>query len=112
MNNDNQLNARSSKCWTCKFGLCVRETDTERVYHAQMRNLDEQAEEHREPWELINEYEQEEDEIEADLIEHTVKQERIKTICYWRPEGIEDTPPIVTSQVQECNRYQRRDNNG
>ena len=40
MNNETpEVNPRKSKCWTCKFGMCVGESELERVYHANMRGI-------------------------------------------------------------------------
>ena len=111
----NELNAECSKCWKCKFGLTVKESETERVYHANMRGFPGGMPGMPPPQDPLSQsifddlpYQEggdSDDEDGPELIEHTVEHERIKTICYWRPAGVENSPPILVSKVDQCSRF-------
>lgn len=89
----NEINARSSKCWTCKFGVCSKETEQELVHVPAQKD----------DGVFQDSYGDDEPEMVLDVIEH----ERIKAVCYWRPDNIEDSPPILMSFVKECSRYKQ-----
>ena len=89
-----QINAKDSKCWTCQFGICVKESDREKMTHPPFVSEEEPS-----PYGLQFEDEQ------APDIEHNIDVERIKTICFWKPRDVSNSPPIVMSYVSECNRY-------
>ena len=88
-----RINAQSSKCWDCKYGVCSRETEQELV----------QVPVEKDEGVFNDSYRDDEPEMVLDVIEH----ERVKAVCYWRPEGIEDSPPILMSFVKECSRYEQ-----
>lgn len=111
MNDDKpqEIDAQQSKCWICKHGLCVKESETERVYHANMRGMPPSPD--GESFGIFEEMPFQEGGNEDDseeIIEHTIEHERIKTICYWRPTGIENSPPILVAKVQQCSRFEQR----
>lgn len=123
MNDDKQddgLNAECSLCWKCKFGLCVKESETERIYHSNMRGFPgmppgmmppppQQGVEGFGLFEDAPYTEGDDDDEEGpELIEHTVEHERIKTICYWRPSGLQNSPPILVSKVDQCSRFEEK----
>ncbi|MCV0439831.1 MAG: hypothetical protein K5880_14480 [Hydrogenophaga sp.] len=123
MNDDKQdesLNAECSLCWKCKFGVCVKESETERIQHINMRGMGMPPGMMPPPQQGVEGFGlfedapfTEGDEVGGDedgpeLIEHTVEHERIKTICYWRPAGIENSPPILVSKVDQCNRFEEK----
>ena len=86
-----EMSVRASKCWTGQFGICSKETEQELVHVPVERTSDG----------YNDSYEDNEPEMMLDVIEH----ERVKAVCYWRPDGIEDSPPILMSFVKECSRY-------
>lgn len=100
--NKNQLNAEDSLCWKCKFGLCVREQETERVYHAGMRNMNSDDDFPN----MFEEMTLDEETGEQEFIEHIVEHQRIKTVCHWKPPGTENSPPILVCKVHQCNRFE------
>lgn len=93
----NNSDASKSKCWGCKFGLCVQESELEYIYH----NGIEGELEIDDPFNMEDILEKQEP------LQHKIEHERIKAICYWRPEGINDTPPILVSHVSQCNRFKK-----
>lgn len=107
---ENKLNAECSLCWKCRFGMCVKESETERVYHANMRGMMPPSQQMEDGFNLFADasFDDNNDEDDADLIEHTIEHERIKTICYWRPNGIENTPPIGVGMVHQCSRFEQK----
>lgn len=115
MNDDqpDEINAEQSLCWKCKHGLCVKESETERVYHANMRGMPGMpppsgAEGGFGIFEEMSFQEGGDEDEGEELIEHTIEHERIKTICYWRPAGVENSPPILVSKVQQCSRFEEK----
>lgn len=114
MNKENTpINAARSKCWTCKFGLCVQETELEKIIHDNMNFLDGPPPSRQEsnPFEedmSFQDQESDDEHGEEGLIEHTIEHSRVKAICYWRPEGIQDSPPIGVAKIDKCSRYEKR----
>ncbi len=99
-----ELTAKSTLCWQCKYGMTIQEVEQEHVYHQNLKNL---SEEDDFP---LTTFDQDEDmPQEHDIIEHTVQHQRIKTICYWRPEGVEHSPPIGVAFVKQCSRFEERE---
>jgi hypothetical protein len=87
--------AEKSLCWTCKFGLCVQETERERFVHPGPQGEpdgDVFGAPFNEPEGL-------------DIVEHTIVHERVKTVCFWKPEGVTQSPPILVAVVSKCNRF-------
>jgi len=106
-----QVDPKRSKCWQCRFGMTVHESELERVYHAGMSGMGL-------PQPPSNDFDifdgtpyqdapPSPPEGEGELIEHTIEHERIKTICFWRPAGIE-APPIVVANVKDCSRFEEK----
>ena len=86
--------AKTSKCWKCKHGICVRESESELVFGSG-------NESEADHFDLFNGGGE-----KPDLTE--VEHEHVKGICFWRPEGITGTPPIVISNVKECSRFEEK----
>jgi len=102
-----ELDVQSTLCWRCKHGLTILETQQEHVYHQGLKHISGEEEDLF----RLTEFGQDEmpdERNEPELIEHTVEHKRIKTICYWRPDGIEVTPPIGVAYVKECSRFEER----
>ena len=94
-----ELTVESTLCWRCKHGMTIHETEQEHVFHKGPSNED--------PEDIFPMGGFDETE-EPDLIQHTVELQRIKTICYWRPEGVEHSPPIGVAFVKKCSRFEER----
>ena len=90
------MNAENSICWNCKFGICIKETEQERIFHTG----DEETLE--DPYDIFNEQQK-----SPEVLETTIEHERTKTICFWKPEGVEDSPPILVAKVEQCNRFKK-----
>lgn len=111
---ESTIDAETSLCWKCKHGICVKETEQERIYHANMRglpgfgNLGGPQPPGADQFGIFEEapFREQSDE-EPELLEHTVEHERVKTICFWRPAGVQ-SPPILTANVQQCNRFEQQ----
>ena len=92
-----KLDPKNSKCWTCKHGICIRQTE-----HEIIRNKPRIVQEE------IPEYFDQPEELELQEVEHNLAKEGVYALCYWRPDGID--PKVVTSIevqfVSECNRYE------
>ena len=111
---EGSLNARRSLCWKCKHGLCVLETEQERVVHTNMHLLDGPPQPgipdddpfgikdqmpYKEPSELDE---------GGGLVEHTIEHSRVKTVCYWTPESVTESPPIGMCNVRQCSRFEEK----
>ena len=79
--------ARTSLCWNCKFGVCTKEIVIENRFQ---------------PGERENPF-SESPPSEEEIVE--VKVENVKTVCFWRPQGVNEAPPILMSYVKDCNRH-------
>lgn len=97
----NENRAEQSKCWQCKFGLCVQEIEREHIFHAG------QAPEDPFGVRQFGEATEEEGAI-PDLIEHTLEHDRVRTLCFWRPEGVRFSPPILIAMVTKCSRFEQK----
>lgn len=91
--------ARTSKCWTCKHGLCISENETSKLYHGG-------SQEQSDIFDISSEYEESE---EVKIVEHTVEETKVKAICYWRPPTIKNSPPILVAYIKQCNRHEARE---
>ena len=92
---NDELKAKESLCWTCKFGICVKETEQERVSY---EPSDEQSED---TYGIFAE------QSSPEIIDTVIEHERVKTICFWRPDHVKESPPILVSKVEECNRFKK-----
>lgn len=89
--------AKNSLCWTCKHGMCVKETSKELM----LPMIESQGKaEVKEVWQ--------EPEAEPEIMPIDVERDSIKAICFWRPASVPDAPPILVAEVKECNRYEKQ----
>lgn len=95
-----KLNAKSSLCWTCKHGLCIQEQEEEKILSGVMTGMPEDN--FMDPFDASTDEEVSTNGVVEQIIEH----ERIKTICFWRPEQIKDSPPVLAAKVSQCNRFE------
>lgn len=94
------MEAKDSKCWTCKWGICLKESAEEKLLHKGMHDIDEDEDFEHEMIEFSK---------DEGIIEHTVSQEHVKAICFWRPEGVTyPTSPILVAFTHACNRYEKQ----
>jgi hypothetical protein len=100
MNDQKPTTAKTSLCFHCKHGICVKETEVEKLYQPQKPVQEPDGD-------IFGQF-KEQSEDEESLIEHTIENDRVKAVCYWRPAGIE-SPPILMNQVSECNRFEKCD---
>jgi len=103
MNDNNKgLDAKCSLCWKCKFGICIQEQEQEDAYlvgDGQPRQ--------RSEFEAFETPYEEENEESSELIQ-TVEHKRVKAICYWKPEQVEVSPPILVANVKQCSRFEQK----
>jgi hypothetical protein len=88
-------------CWSCKHGICVKQTSFDLV--PQMPEMPSPETTIEEPWQKG---EQESKDPAKNFIEVTVT--KYMTVCYWCPakagaKGI----PIQFDLVTECSRYEK-----
>ena len=88
------IDAHKSLCWTCKYGICVRESEIERTVHPI-------------PGEQKDIFDQPANSDEIDMIEHLIEHKRARTVCYWRPDTIQQLQPMIFGKVEQCNRYEK-----
>lgn len=94
--------AKDSLCWTCKFGICVQEFQQEQLIggmHPQPNEND--------PFGINAPFEQEESE-EQNIVGPVINMENTKTVCFWRPATLANSPPILMTFVKSCNRYEKQ----
>lgn len=91
--------AKQSLCWTCKHGVCVKETSKELM----MPMMEADA-----PTEVKEIWQESEEQKMPQLMPVDIERESIKAICFWRPQHIQDAPPILVANVKECNRYEKQ----
>lgn len=99
--------AKKSLCWTCKFGLCVQEKE-----QANLAYIDSEVghtEDNDEYGLGIDNLLGDSSPDPAELREHVVEHERVKTICFYRNDN-RDTPIVAMSHILKCNRYQNENN--
>lgn len=90
---EGELNATQALCWSCKYGICIQESERELV----MPTNEEQPQDTDETWRGSPPQQG----TGPIVIEH----DQIRTICFWRPEHIKDAPPIMVGNVKQCNRF-------
>lgn len=93
---NNELDAKSSKCWNCKYGICVSESEIEPVLQLGGMPPDSESLDIFEGTQF--------GENEETVIEH----KRIKAICFWKPDGLATSPPIMVAKVEQCNRFVKK----
>lgn len=92
------IDVKQSKCWTCKYGICIKESGEERFVHPAPPT------EHDHEFEAFGDKDQEQD---APMHEHVFQTEAIKAFCFWRPTEVQNAPPMMQSFVNECSRYKK-----
>lgn len=99
----NQQDPKASKCWTCKHGLCLFQTQRE-VLFAEMADGPEPTEENEDDYDLgLTGF------GEPDIVDphqghvHQIEKQGVVGLCYWK-----DTP-LGVQIVHECNRYEKND---
>jgi len=99
MNSENQdTDATNSVCWKCKHGICVAESEMEPVFQLGGMPPDPSA------VDIFEGTPYGEDQSEETVIEH----KRIKAVCFWKPLGLEKSPPILVANVKQCNRFEAK----
>lgn len=101
MNNDSDkdLNAEISKCWTCKFGMCINEEENQTVFHEGLQGLTQEEDNvfGDEDHDTMHDY---------DIQTRFITAKRVNALCYWKPEGHNGPHhPTRVAQVTQCNRY-------
>jgi len=82
-------------CWTCKFGLCVRQTDKATIF------LPDESEDKKE-------WEEDTDEAVVPEVKPTeIKNDGYTVICFWNPTKSKSMEPVQFAEVTECNRYEK-----
>lgn len=81
---------QDSKCWTCKFGLALHDKDKQSVLHPGTTNE--------------NQFESQEGEPTFNEISFMIN--KVRSICYWKPQGVRTLAPIIVNVVTECSRYE------
>jgi hypothetical protein len=96
LSGEQELSAKESLCWTCKHGLCIRETELKSFYGSpdqkEEENIFESAPKN-----------EDEEEIQEVILPST----KLRTTCFWRPDSVENAPPIILSKIEECSRYSK-----
>ena len=93
-----ELNAEKSLCWQCKFGLCLQETEQERMYHPNIHGMLDGPPPPQDPFNM----EMGNEEEGSDIIEHIVSVNRVRAICYWKEQ------PIPVANIKKCNRFEQQ----
>lgn len=102
MNESNdEPRAEESLCWTCKHGMCIRETHQEHLLGlGMMRGMNPAQGE--DPFAIQGEqFNQDEP------VEHIVEHEHIRSVCFWRPVMIKDAPPLLIGFIKQCSKFER-----
>lgn len=106
---DKEPGAEQSLCWNCKHGMCIRETHEEHLLNlgGMMPGMGSPRPGGDDPFGIQGEMpfnQGEEGGIPGQIIEH----EHIRAVCYWRPEGLQNVPPILLGVIQQCNRFEKK----
>lgn len=113
MSKNIQPDPKESKCFTCEYGLCIREVHNETLTHKGLAFLDPPGSEPEpEPEEAFGEMfgeETEEEEIPdgEEAPQHHIESASVAAICFYAPEGFK-LMPIKVGKITECNRYKRQ----
>lgn len=103
-----ELNAQDSKCWNCKYGLCVKESSNESIIHEGMNLLGEEGE--AEEMNLFGddmvEFKEQDAEPELQNLEHNLKMSRVRTVCNYLVLKYQHPVPIIMASVEECSRFE------
>lgn len=97
--------ATKSICWNCQHGMCVQETQRNHLIHGGMPNFGQPEQDSMDGFN-IDSFGGDEDES-SEIFEYVIEEETVKTICFWRPQGIEHAPPIAVAHVDKCNRFEK-----
>jgi hypothetical protein len=107
---DNEkLDPKQSKCFTCQFGLCMMQENTAflEANFPMMGGPPDPFE--APPTEQELDWADSESEDEDDDPKK-IMESRVCSLCYWAPPTVKIENPIVTSAVvKECSRYKKRD---
>lgn len=90
---DDEHRAELSLCWTCRYGMCLQESELERVIT---------------PPGVVQQENPFGDEDSDHIMGHLIEHERTKTICWWRPPGVENALPILAAFVKKCSRFDKK----
>lgn len=81
-------------CFTCKHGLCVRQTEKATIL------LSDSDDEDKDEWE-------DKDTIKPEPKQTEIRNEGYTVICFWNPVKNPEIEPVQFSEVLECNRYEK-----
>ena len=101
---DRKIDAKSSLCWKCKYGMWVKDTEQERVFHAGMTGGP--PDDSVSPFDICESVE--DDEETMDIVEHTIEHERVRAVCFWGVKNVAPSPPITVACVQNCNCFSEK----
>lgn len=98
MNDESKdLNARTSKCWNCKHGMCVNEDENQTVFaEGNTPHLGEST---------IFPEEDDEEIGPGELFTQFLTAKRVQAICYWHPTENAAIHPVRVAHVTQCSRY-------
>lgn len=82
----------ASKCNTCKHGMCILDQDIQSI--VQPTKIEGNS------FEGMGE--------EEGFSQTSFEMKKTRSICFWRPEGVAATTPIIFSVISECSRYEKR----
>lgn len=105
MNNDEQeLTPQNSKCWGCKFGMCLSETQRQTIFHPGVEEEEEVGDIF--DMDISPEFQPNEAHVSA----HQVDLTRCGAICYWGGMNVgNEQPPIRVEFVTDCSRFEPRE---
>jgi hypothetical protein len=90
-------------CWTCKHGICVKQTSAELI--PPMPTMAGHEEAPQEPWQKSDAAEANKDN-DKQLMEVTYT--KFVTICYWKPTKTSMAVPTQFDFISECSRYEKK----
>lgn len=104
----NEQDPRDSKCWTCKFGHCISQTQRE-VLYAEMEEVEAEDSIDSDDFDLgLNDFDRQPDAHMGHV--HQVEKRGMFGLCYWTPYSQQQANmPVHVQIVHECNRYESRD---
>ena len=97
-----KIDAEKSLCWKCKHGVCVQETEQEFLLHSGMTG---DCPGELPEFDLGIEGFGEEPES-AELSEHVIEHERVKTVCFWLAPNAKEPTPILGAKVTKCSGFE------
>lgn len=102
--------AEQSLCWTCEYGMCVRETHQEHLLQIG-RGLP-PGTPGEDPFGIQGDMPFNNQDGEGEPAEMFIEHDHVRSVCFWRPAWVKDAPPLLSpllmGYIRQCSQFKKK----